>query len=563
MRKFVLAHLNRADANDLWALLDTGLTPGDPELRLIEHCYSSRDWRADVSTALGHWFSDEAACLSGTRLRGGVLQCRAPDREADDMIYLVGRAARAFADDVAQEFMQDVRKVLNLDDASHASRLTRHVQAVATGSSDRPPLMFAYHLGASMREFAGNSFSDTTHAISLTAARSTANGCIYRALGPFISSVRRADVASLVAAGLGDAAFGAALWKAGAFYENGAFGAVELTVREHIRYDDRDTSANSFGAPLLEIANRHALANVAPGYRILVIRDTGGSRRPIVCGELLSMGGGKAAGWLSLDNMGRRRWPDVYRLIDISRDNDWLHFADGVFTLTDQARVGVWIDPAAQGVLSGATPAPLSPGQPPDGRLFPALKNNEQVKTALQKNLEADPGDLLFLGSHVAPEIVSLMEAHGITDVKYRLVAAWDQPLQRKPGLSVALTGMVTGVRPGVPLHPLVPDNDSAPERHAVIVDLFAPRVLGGGNGVSSVGYVSSEADWRDVYARHAGNRCIKYWDFDTAADMLARGLSFQWSPGISAFDPREGAYLLHVPDWSHFPQPGWHPDRP
>ncbi len=94
-----------------------------------------------------------------------------------------------------------------------------------------------------------------------------------------------------------------------------------------------------------------------------------------------------------------------------------------------------------------------------------------------------------------------------------------------------------------------------------LVVDLFASRVLGAQEGVSTAGNVLGEHAWAQMYVARAGNQCIKYRTAIHADLAVDLALEYQSEPGVSPYDERGDGTLLHAPDWTSFPQPGWHPD--
>ncbi|WP_150667225.1 hypothetical protein [Pandoraea anhela] len=580
MREFLLTHLNQADANDLWDLLHDGLKPSDPSLSLVACRLFDGDWRKAVARSLYDWFSGEASCLSGNRQVGRVLKCRTPDRTDDDMIYLVGLSARMLDEDVGYELMQDVRHVLNPADLPPSAQTVRRRDSAIRGQSP-PTLMFAHYFGASVQAYDRCAFRRSALHAAPDEAKKTASAWLAPIRARFASYVTHGDIADMLDTGVGHTAFGNALRRMGAFNDFGAFGVVEAMVREHEH--EHGSARFGEGAPsrpaMVEITHQDAIETVAPGYPLLVLSKGVGENAHTVRCDLMSTGGGFAVGWLVSGNGDPIDWSMAYKRYDLSRDGPRLRFTrKNGFALADGTRVSVWVDRNAPGMMSDRLPPDMESGESPDGELFKTLKDNAIVKNALQRNLNDTPLDSQFIVRDVLPEIVAIAKRHRkddarscLVDLRYRVIAAWDSPWQRGPKLSVAVIGNLVGVRPGrqttVYAQPdpvecaRVSSHDR--ERHPIVIDLFAPRVLGAGNGVSSVGYVTSEADWRAIYREHAGERCIKYRDFDLPMALLAAIDAFRKSPGLSPYDACPDTYLVNVPDWRRYPQPGWHPDRP
>ncbi|VVE61163.1 hypothetical protein PCA31118_00483 [Pandoraea captiosa] len=563
MRRFLLGHLHQGDANDLGALLTGKVLPVDPSIQLFKSRRFRGDWRVALENDLRDWIADEVTCLTGSRRKAGVLRCERPDREADDLMYLLGRAARALRGETELEMMRDLRDVLGAGGSQAVAAVTANIRQDAGGNGDRPSLMFAHYLGATLQEYARDNFEFTVGQSPPEQARSIAERWCSYARFRFMSHVTHGDIASLVRSGLTIPAFGGALRRFGAYQDFGDFGVMQSMVRQRIGYKGGRFGPIQMGVSLVEIVNRFSIATIPPGYQVLVMSAQRSSVSPRIYGELTTLGNGVAAGWLSLNSTLDDPWNMQYLRVELARDDDSRLIFDNGFRLRDKTLVRVWVDENTPGLLSGK-PAPSQ--QTPafaNTALLQSLKDNARVNRAIQGNFEADPQDTAFIGEEVTSEMLTILQTHNVTGIRYRLIAAWDAPWQRKPRLSFALTGMFAGAAPGNLVIRHVDDvNTVSPERHPVVVDMFASRVLGHGHGVSSLGYVAGESDWRAAYTRHGGNRCIKYWDFDDCATLVEAGMRCQRSPGVLAYGDHPKAYVLVVPDWHDIPQPGWHPNR-
>ncbi|AJP57832.1 hypothetical protein UC34_14280 [Pandoraea vervacti] len=563
MRRFLLSHLHQGDANDLGDLLTGKVLPVDSSIQLFKSRRFKGDWRVALENDLRDWIADEVTCLTGSRRKAGVLRCERPDREADDLMYLLGRAARALRGETELDMMRDLRDVLGAGDGQAVAAVTAQIRRDAGGNGDRPSLMFAHYLGATLQEYARDNFEFTLGQSPPDQARSIAERWCSHARFRFMSHVTHGDIASLVRSGLTVPAFGSALRRFGAYQDFGDFGVMQSMVRQHIGYKGGRFGPIQLGASLVEVVNRFSIATIPPGYQVLVMSAQHSSVSPRIYGELTTLGNGVAAGWLSLNATLDDPWNMQYLRVELARDDDSRLRFDNGFRLRDKTLVRVWVDENTPGLLSGK-PAPSHQTHAfTNTALLQSLKDNARVNQAIQGNFETDPQDTVFIGGEVASEIFTILQTHNITGIRYRLIAAWDAPRQRKPRLSFALTGRFAVPAPGNLETRHVDDAKTlAPERHPVVVDLFASRLLGHGHGVSSIGYVAGESDWRAAYTRHGGNRCIRYWDFDDCTAMVEAGMRCQRSPGVLAYGDHPQAYVLVVPDWHDIPQPGWHPNR-
>lgn len=535
LQAFLAPHVTRFDAERLKNVLNDAAQGSAPASAL--RMTFARRGHEDVAGGLRQWLLSEVG--SALELTG------LPRRPASDMIYPIAYAARDLPLPQGDRFLAEVRRAC----ATAAHPLWRpgacHYDSLAQ-SGYCLGLPFAHFLGESIEDFVMGTSTPLSAQHDSQWLVDFADDYIARVWACYVPHIAHRDAAHLVRSGLGNHAFGAALLDAGAYEGSGHFGAVLPSIWRGIptggRVCERRDLRLSSG---VEIMSLDAFRNVPSGYRVfLMAADEHRDLEPV---DIMSLGNGRAA-MHHIDDDGAVQ-STAYYCVDLARGNAPIRFRDGRWWLNGAVPVRLWAENGTPGIFAESPAPPASDATLGTSDMLRALLDDTQIGAAIQQNVAMGHWALTGAERHVLGKIEQIMARFGVTSIRYRIVLAWSRPTQLRPSMSFAVIGRTPRKQ-----------GDTDGDRN-LVVDLFASRVLGAQEGVSTAGNVLGERAWAQMYVARAGNRCIKYRTAIHADLAVNVALEYQSEPGVSPYDERGDGTLLHAPDWASFPQPGWHPD--
>ncbi|WP_087725122.1 hypothetical protein [Pandoraea sp. PE-S2T-3] len=539
LQDFIARHLSEFNLFGYSHALDIreGRTVGEdsPHLTFVTRL----DKHAAVARDIGDRLTSNLRCRAG--VRGGCARYGSMD---DDTRYLVAYAAQVLPAGDRDTLLGAVQAVHGT-----AGRRRRHPPHIYTFDQFAPSrdngldLPFAHFLGQTIEGFAADAFRRLPGSKTLAQTVAFARIFTEEQLARYAWHVGYGDVGALVESGVGDDAFGYALSEASRPARNGRYAAAISATLGQILKGMPESRSHGPGGAFLKIADSGTLRAIPPGYRLFLGEAALLAEPPGRLYEMISLGNGTAAAWDRSPTTGGP--PRRLQRIDLAGENDLIRFTREGLTWISGEAVGLWAEGGTPGVFVEPRCSPVSHGAVDGQSLLKELVSFPIVNRALQQPMDADDPAML--------ELIRLqMGVYDVRNVQFRLLVSWSAPWQCRPDKSFVV---IAEAKAHGKLQP-----SCSP--CLVVVDLFATRVLGRRQGVSRVGYVSSEADWQAVYAQHAGDRCIKYIDFNNATEALEAASEYDTLPGVGPYDHRHGGVLLSVPDWRRYPPPGWHPDR-
>lgn len=535
LQAFLAPHVTRFDAERLKNVL-SDTAQGSAPASALRMTFARRG-HEDVAGGLRQWLLSEVG-LAG-ELTG------LPRRPASDMLYPIAYAARDLPPRQGERLLADVRRAC----ATAAHPLPRpgtcHYDTLAQ-SGYCMGLPFAHFLGESIEDFVMGTSTPLSAQHDSQWLVDFAGDYIARVWACYVPHIAHRDAAHLVRSGLGNHAFGAALLDAAAYEGSGHFGPVLPSIWRGIptggRVCERRDLRLSSG---VEIMSLDALRNVPSGYRVFVVEaDEHRILEPV---HIMSLGDGLAA-MHHIDDDGAVQ-STAYYCVDLARGNAPIRFRDRRWWLNGAIPVRLWAERGTPGIFAEIPAPPASDATLDTADILRALLNDKQIGAAIQQNVAMGHWALTGAERHVLGKIEGILTQFGVTSIRYRIVLAWSRPTQLRPSMSFAVIGRTSR-----------PQGDTDGDRN-LVVDLFASRVLGAQEGVSTAGNVLGEHAWAQMYVARAGNQCVKYRTAIHADLAVDLALEYQSEPGVSPYDERGDGTLLHAPDWAHFPQPGWHPD--
>ncbi|WP_157125748.1 hypothetical protein [Pandoraea norimbergensis] len=529
LQNFIARHLSERDVAEYSEVLaeSGGLHVGESKIHVS--LVASQDAHTTLAHAMRDWLLSDVPCRARTHARA---RCARIEKD-DDMLYLVAYAANVLPQYRRDALVSAVQRIVG-PGSERRIRLPQRYRDAPDGVEPQvnPDLPFAHFLGVSIRDFAADIFGPVNGTATPDLASQLAVRFMQTRLPHYVSHVAHRDVAQLVGSGAGNATFGNALLAASRPFCSGRFAAVA-----NVLLDDVLSVADRKGE-LVNITDLDALMAIPAGYRVFLADPSVLRRGPDILSDMVSLGAGAMAAWRRSAFLDVP--PPVYDRVDLTTPNELMSFVNGSFQLASGRAVGVWAEKNTPGLYADPRFPREREGEVDGSELLGNLTRLTSVSDALRHGVKPNLTSLL-------PDVRAVMEHHFATDIRYRLVLSWSDPLQRKPHTNIALTG-VAGRR-----------LQRSPASCRVVVDLFAIYVLGSQFGVSSVGYVVSEAAWQREYLKYAGDRCIKYIDFDDMAAAVAAAATYCASPGVQPDERQSRAFLLHAPRWTNPLQPGWH----
>ncbi|VVE19022.1 hypothetical protein PIN31009_03033 [Pandoraea iniqua] len=480
--------------------------------------------------------------VSDLRCRAGVRRGCARDDSADDMLYLVAYAAIVLAP-ADRDALLDVVQMLRGPGARRGERppyiyaFDREVR----GGHNGPDLPFAHFLGQRIEGFAADAFRRLPGSRTLAQTAAFARRFTEEQLPHYAWHLAHGDIGALVESGIDDDAFGYAMSVAGRAARNGRFAAAISATLGQIRRGMPERRTSGSVRAFAKITDKATLCAIAPGYRLFVGESSAYHTGPELLYEMITLGNGTVAAW---DRTANESAPALrLQRLDLAGENELIRFTRDGIAWVGGGPAGLWTEGDVPGVFSEPRCAWVSEGGLDGRQLLQELAHFPIVNRAFQRHADGGDPDLL-------EQIRLQLGAYDVRNAQVRVLLSWSAPWQCKPDKSFIV---IAEAKANGKLRP-----DCAPCR--VVVDLFAARTLG--QGEPSVGYVVSESEWRDVYRARAGERCLKYIDFNNAAEALDAAHEYDTLPGVGPYDYRHGAILLHMPDWRRYPPPGWHPSR-